>query len=153
VQEGNTSEPVARALHEAGRVAAVKLHPYGGIRTALDDLEQGALGAFMKLEPVLRWLTADRPALEVVRTGITTELLGIAVALDDARSPNGSTPRSGCCAAAASWRSWGGGGSPAATRPRPGCWDDPAGTPLDRCRRAVPRRGVHLDPAAQPGRA
>ena len=84
VQEGNTSEPVARALHAAGKVEAVKVYPYDAIRTALDDLERGRLGGFMKLEPVMRWLTADRPTLGVVRTGITTELLGVAVALDDA---------------------------------------------------------------------
>ena len=84
VQEGNTSEPVARALHAAGKVEGVKVYPYDAIGTALDDLARGRLGAFMKLEPVLRWLTADRPALAVVRTGITTELLGVAVARDDA---------------------------------------------------------------------
>jgi polar amino acid transport system substrate-binding protein len=84
VQDGNTSEPVARALHAAGKVADVRVYPYDGIRTALDDLARGRLGAFMKLEPVMRWLTADRPSLAVVRTGITTELLGVAVARDDA---------------------------------------------------------------------
>ncbi|MEV4416705.1 ABC transporter substrate-binding protein [Catellatospora sp. NPDC049609] len=84
VQRGNTSQPVAARLHAAGQVAAVKVYAYDDIGTALDDLEHGAIGGFMKLEPVLRRLTAGRPALRVVQTGITTELLAVAVALDDA---------------------------------------------------------------------
>jgi polar amino acid transport system substrate-binding protein len=84
VQEGNTSEPVARRLHEAGKVADVRTYPYDGIVHALDDLDAGAIGGFMKLEPVMRWLTRDRPHLGVVQTGITDELLAVAVALDDA---------------------------------------------------------------------
>jgi polar amino acid transport system substrate-binding protein len=50
---------------------------------ALTDLETGDLGAFMKLEPVMRWLTKDRPRLAVVATGITTEYLAVAVAPGD----------------------------------------------------------------------
>ena len=46
VQEGNTSEPVARALHAAGKVEGVKVYPYDAIGTALDDLARGRLGAF-----------------------------------------------------------------------------------------------------------
>jgi ABC-type amino acid transport substrate-binding protein len=84
VQQGNTSQPVADALHAAGKVAAVKVYAYNEILTALDDLERGSIGGFMKLEPVLRWLTADRASLRIVQTGITTELLALAVALDDA---------------------------------------------------------------------
>jgi ABC-type amino acid transport substrate-binding protein len=83
VQKGNTSEPVARALHAKGAVEDVKVYDYDGIVGALDDLESGAIGAFMKLEPVMRWLTADRPTLGVVQTGITDELLAVAVPLDD----------------------------------------------------------------------
>jgi ABC-type amino acid transport substrate-binding protein len=79
VQEGNTSEPVARRLHAAGRVAAVKLYAYDEILVALQDLEAGTIGAFMKLEPVMRWLIAKRPALSVVETGITTEQIAVAV--------------------------------------------------------------------------
>ena len=80
VQDGNTSEPVARQLHQAGSVADVRVYPYDAIDTALDDLEAGELGAFMKLEPVMLWLTATRPRLQVVATGITTEYLAVAVA-------------------------------------------------------------------------
>jgi polar amino acid transport system substrate-binding protein len=83
VQEGNTSEPVARRLHEAGKVADVRTYPYDGIVHALDDLDAGAIGGSVKLEPVMRWLTRDRPHLGVVQTGITDELLAVAVALDD----------------------------------------------------------------------
>ncbi|MEU8080587.1 ABC transporter substrate-binding protein [Catellatospora citrea] len=84
VQSGNTSQPVAEQLLAAGKVGAVKAYAYEEIRTALDDLEHGRIGAFMKLEPVLRRLIADRPALRIVQTGITTELLAVAVAVDDA---------------------------------------------------------------------
>jgi len=83
VQKGNTSEPVAHALHADGKVADVRIYAYDEILTALGDLEKGTLGAFMKLEPVMRWLTADRPTLAVVQTGITDELIALAVALDD----------------------------------------------------------------------
>ncbi|MFC7243012.1 hypothetical protein ACFQO7_11055 [Catellatospora aurea] len=75
---------MAERLLAAGRVGAVKAYAYSEIRTALDDLEHGTIGAFMKLEPVLRRMVADRPALRIVQTGITSELLAVAVALDDA---------------------------------------------------------------------
>ncbi|HEX6683743.1 MAG TPA: ABC transporter substrate-binding protein [Candidatus Limnocylindrales bacterium] len=84
VQSGNTSQPVAERLHAAGRVEGVKVYAYQDIVAALDDLEHGRIGGFMKLEPVLRRLTADRPELRIVQTGITTELLAVAVAVDDA---------------------------------------------------------------------
>jgi polar amino acid transport system substrate-binding protein len=83
VQHGNTSEPVARQLHHDGKVAEVRVYPYDAIDTALDDLESGAIGAFMKLEPVMRWLIASRPLLGVAATGITTEDLALAVGLHD----------------------------------------------------------------------
>lgn len=83
VQKGNTSEPVARHLHACGKVAEVRIYPYDGILAALADLDAGRLGGFMKLEPVMRWLTADRPGLAVVQTGITTELLAVAVRTGD----------------------------------------------------------------------
>jgi ABC-type amino acid transport substrate-binding protein len=84
VQDGNTSQPVAQALLAVGKIAAVKVYAYREILTALDDLEDGRIGGFMKLEPVLRWLTADRTSLRIVQTGITTELLAVAVASPDA---------------------------------------------------------------------
>ncbi|MGD9530711.1 ABC transporter substrate-binding protein [Pseudonocardia sp.] len=84
VQEGNTSEPVARRLHAEGGVAGVRVYPYEGILDALDDLDAGRIGGFMKLEPVMRRLTEERPSLAVVQTGITTELIAVAVASGDA---------------------------------------------------------------------
>ncbi|GLZ44725.1 amino acid ABC transporter substrate-binding protein [Actinomycetospora sp. NBRC 106375] len=83
VQHGNTSEPVADELARSGRVAGVRRYAYRAILTALDDVEAGTIDAFMKLEPVMRWLTRDR-GLAVVATGITHEDLGVAVRRDDA---------------------------------------------------------------------
>ena len=84
VQEGNTSEPVARQLVEQGRAARVVRYPYGRIEQALDDLATGACGAFMKLAPVTHWLVRQRPRLRVVQTGITREALAISVRHGDA---------------------------------------------------------------------
>jgi polar amino acid transport system substrate-binding protein len=84
VQRGNTSEPVAEALARAGRIATVRHYAYRDILTALDDVAAGRIDGFMKLEPVMRWLTRDRPGLAVVQTGITTEEIGVAVRRDDA---------------------------------------------------------------------
>jgi ABC-type amino acid transport substrate-binding protein len=83
VQRGNTSEPVADDLVQRGQVAAVRHYAYDDIEAALDDVAAGTIDAFMKLEPVMRWLLRDRPALRVVQTGITHELLGVAVARHD----------------------------------------------------------------------
>jgi len=84
VQRGNTSEPVADELARTGRLAGVRRYAYRDILTALDDLAAGTIDAFMKLEPVMRWLTRDRPSLAVVQSGITQEDLGVAVRRDDA---------------------------------------------------------------------
>jgi ABC-type amino acid transport substrate-binding protein len=84
VQKGNTSEPVAERLQHDGHVRAVRHYDYDAITTALDDLERGTIHAFMKLEPVMRRLLDDRPALRVVQTGITSEKIASAVRLDDA---------------------------------------------------------------------
>lgn len=82
VQRGNTSEPVADELARTGRIAGVRRYAYHDILTALDDVEAGRIDGFMKLEPVMRWLTRDRP-LTVVQSGITQEDLGVAVRRDD----------------------------------------------------------------------
>lgn len=81
VQQGNTSEPVAHRLRARGAVAGVRLYAYDAILDALADVESGAIGAFMKLEPVMRALTHGREALRIVQTGITREELAIAVTL------------------------------------------------------------------------
>ncbi|MEJ2862044.1 ABC transporter substrate-binding protein [Actinomycetospora flava] len=83
VQRGNTSEPVADGLARDGRIAGVRRYAYRDILTALDDLAAGTIDAFMKLEPVMRALTRDRPTLAVVQAGITHEDLGVAVRSDD----------------------------------------------------------------------
>lgn len=84
VQQGNTSEPVADRLVAEGRAARVRVYPYDAITTALDELSNGGCDAFMKLAPVMHWLTRDRPKLKVVQTGITRELLGVCVRKGDA---------------------------------------------------------------------
>ena len=77
VQHGNTSEPVAQRLQAEGKLGQgqdlrLPRHP-----VALDDLEAGRLDAFMKLEPVMRWLIRDRPYLaRRPGTGITDERAG-----------------------------------------------------------------------------
>jgi ABC-type amino acid transport substrate-binding protein len=76
---------VARRLHAAGAVKEVRSYAYDEIMTALQDVEEGTIGAFMKLEPVMRWLTASRPALRVVQTAITSEMIAIAAPLGDER--------------------------------------------------------------------
>ena len=43
---------------------------YDAILDALADVESGAIGAFMKLEPVMRALTRGREALRIVQTGM-----------------------------------------------------------------------------------
>jgi polar amino acid transport system substrate-binding protein len=84
VQEGNTSQPVAERLKADGNAADVRLYPYDAIETMLDDLEAGAIGAVMKLAPVLHWLVRSRPALRVVQEGITAERLALSVARGNA---------------------------------------------------------------------
>jgi polar amino acid transport system substrate-binding protein len=79
VQKGNTSEPVAEKLVAEHRAARVRVYAYNEIETALADLSTGGCDAFMKLAPVTAWFVRGRPALKVVQTGITHELLGICV--------------------------------------------------------------------------
>ena len=84
VQQGNTSQPVAEKLVSEGRAARVRLYAYHEIETALGDLSAGGCDAFVKLAPVTHWLVRDRPALKVVQTGITHEILGVCVRKGDA---------------------------------------------------------------------
>ena len=83
VQRGNTSQPVVEALHAQEKVGGIQVDDYDAILGALDDLAAGTITAFMKVEPVMRWLTRDRPSLAVVQTGITSELIACAVRRDD----------------------------------------------------------------------
>jgi polar amino acid transport system substrate-binding protein len=80
IQVGNTSDAVARELKAKGKLADIRYYPYGGILDALDDLEAGKIGAFMKLLPVTTWLVRDRPDLAVVQEIPTHERLGVAFA-------------------------------------------------------------------------
>ena len=79
VQHGNTSEPVAHRLKEERKVADVRTYPYHDIGLMLDDLAAGAIGAVMKLAPVMHWFTRSRPTLRVVQERITDEKLGVSV--------------------------------------------------------------------------
>jgi polar amino acid transport system substrate-binding protein len=82
IQVGNTSDAVARELERRGAIAEIRYYPYDGIADALDELTAGRIGAFIKLLPVMRWLTRGRPELAVVQEIPTHERLGIAVAPD-----------------------------------------------------------------------
>jgi polar amino acid transport system substrate-binding protein len=79
VQQGNTSQPIARRLVAEGKAAAVRVYDYGAIRSALTDLTTGACDAFMKLAPVLTELVKPIPGVEVVQRGISVENIAIAV--------------------------------------------------------------------------
>jgi len=83
VQQGNTSAPVAQRLKTQGRVADVRIYPYHDIELMLGDLDAGKIGAVMKLAPVMHWFVRERPSLRVVQVGITEELLGVCVRLND----------------------------------------------------------------------
>ena len=141
VQRGNTSEPVAHRLLAEGKVGSVRIYAYHDILAALDDLEAGRLDAFMKLEPVTRWLIRDRPALRIVQTGITDERLAVAVRLDNAALADAIDGAQARLAArgilAELGRRWF--GRPRVAQRR--CSDDPTGPPLHRVRRTVALRG------------
>jgi ABC-type amino acid transport substrate-binding protein len=83
IQVGNTSDAVARDLKQRGVIADIRYYPYNGILDALDDLSRGRIGAFIKLLPVMQWLTRSRPELAVVQAIPTHERLGIAVGPDN----------------------------------------------------------------------
>jgi polar amino acid transport system substrate-binding protein len=84
IQQGNTSDIVARDLLAQGAIAAIRYYPYHGIGTALDDLEAGRIGLVIKLLPVISWLTRERRELAVAMQVPTHERLGIAYAPDRA---------------------------------------------------------------------
>ena len=105
VQQGNTSQPVADRLVAEGRAARVRVYPYDAINTALDDLSNGGCDAFMKLAPVMHWLTRDRPKLKVVADRHHPRTARRLRA--EAATPNcatRSTRRSRRCATTAPWR-------------------------------------------------
>lgn len=83
VQRGNTSQPIAQALVDAGRAGRVRVYDYGGIRSALADLTTGGCDAFMKLAPVLTELVEPVADVEVVQRGISREEIAIAVRRGD----------------------------------------------------------------------
>ncbi|HET9030051.1 MAG TPA: ABC transporter substrate-binding protein [Candidatus Aquilonibacter sp.] len=83
IQKGNTSEAVAQQLLAQGKIARIAWYAYHDIDKALGDLEAGRIGAIIKLEPVMRALTATRPSLRVVQAGLTVEMIAYCVALAD----------------------------------------------------------------------
>jgi polar amino acid transport system substrate-binding protein len=83
IQIGNTSDIVAKELKAHHKLAGIRYYPYYGVLDALDDLEAGRIGGFMKLLPVATWLVRDRPDLDVVQEIHTDEFLGIAFAPDN----------------------------------------------------------------------
>jgi ABC-type amino acid transport substrate-binding protein len=71
---------VAKHLLAEGLIGNIRYYPYHGILDALTDLQDGRIGAFIKLFPVISWLVRDRPALRVVAKVPTHEQLAIAFA-------------------------------------------------------------------------
>jgi ABC-type amino acid transport substrate-binding protein len=84
IQLGNTSDMVAKQLLAQGVIASIRYYPYHGMLEALADLEDGRIGAIIKLFPVISWLVRDRPQLRVVTTVPTHEQLAIAFAKTNA---------------------------------------------------------------------
>lgn len=79
IQRGNTSDIVARKLLAEGIIAGIRYYPYAAIRTALNDLVGGAIGAVIKLHPVLVELVKGHAGLAVVCDVPTHEHIAIAV--------------------------------------------------------------------------
>ena len=84
IQRGNTSDIVARKLMAEGIIADIRYYPYAAIRTALNDLAGGAIGAVIKLHPVLSQLVKGHAGLSVVCEVATHERIAIAVAPENA---------------------------------------------------------------------
>jgi ABC-type amino acid transport substrate-binding protein len=80
IQQGNTSDAVARRLVAEHILASIRYYPYNAIEQALDDLESGRIGVVIKLFPVLSHLVANRSQLRVVLQVPTNEKIAIAVA-------------------------------------------------------------------------
>lgn len=80
IQRGNTSDIVARKLLAEGIIAGIRYYPYAAIGTALNDLAGGAIGAVIKLHPVLEALVKGHAGLAVVCDVPTHEDIAIAVA-------------------------------------------------------------------------
>jgi polar amino acid transport system substrate-binding protein len=80
IQKGNTSDSVAKRLLAQGLIADIRYYPYHGMSHALTDLDDGHIGAIIKLFPVISWFVRDHPQLRVVTTVPTHEQLGIAYA-------------------------------------------------------------------------
>ncbi len=83
IQKGNTSEAVAQRFLVEGKISRIAWYAYHDIAKALDDLEAARIGAIIKLEPVMRALTASRQKLRVVQAGLTVEMIAYCVALGD----------------------------------------------------------------------
>ncbi|SFS04134.1 amino acid ABC transporter substrate-binding protein, PAAT family (TC 3.A.1.3.-) [Microbacterium sp. cf046] len=83
VQNGNTSEPIARRLVADGKAASLKVYAYDRIREAVSDLTSGACDVLMKLDPVLTDLVRPTPGVEVVARGLSVERVAVATRIGD----------------------------------------------------------------------
>ena len=80
MQKGNPSDRVAKRLLAQGLIADIRYYPYYGMSDALTDLDEGHIGAIIKLFPIISWFVRDHPRLKVVTAVLTHEQLGIAYA-------------------------------------------------------------------------
>lgn len=83
VQDGNTSEPLARRLVAEGKAASVKVYAYDRISDAVGDLASGECDAVMKLAPVLTELVRGAAGVQVVARGLSVERIAVATAIHD----------------------------------------------------------------------
>jgi polar amino acid transport system substrate-binding protein len=80
IQSGGSSDQVARALEDAGKVGELRAYPYGALARIVDDLDAGRIGGFLALVPTAEWLVRERADLAVVAQLPTPARLGIAFA-------------------------------------------------------------------------
>lgn len=85
IQQGNTSDALARRLVDEHILTSIAYYPYNAIEQVLDDLESGRIGVVIKLFPVISHLVADRPKLRVALQVPTNEKIAIAVAKTNAQ--------------------------------------------------------------------
>ena len=80
IQQGTTSDVVARKLVDNGILKSITYYAYDRIAQALDDLEAERIGLIIKPHPTICELIKGRPKLAVPLEIPTDEKLGIAFA-------------------------------------------------------------------------
>lgn len=80
IQNGGSSDHVARALEGEGKVGELRPYPYGALVRMVDDLDAGRIAGFVALVPTAAWLLKERPDLGVVAQLPAPERLGVAFA-------------------------------------------------------------------------